>query len=231
MIDTSLNKELVNTMGPLIKGTRSMASNLLYLSNGLVILQPYVQKTKSYMIINPEYVNPRFNNHYFHVPKFSSALSKFKKTKSECSWVSTDGQPWFRILNPDAEEPCDTYIMKSNEEVAYFLNDEFQRIPGWASERMNMLQDESDALYTPTDPDLPKDMRERRLCELDVDGYLVLISRPFMGDLKNTEAILYRVLDIESSPHGRIFLKFKQKEPIGNIYSFAAFMKVKKEEE
>ena len=93
-----------------------------------------------------------------------------------------------------------------------------------------MLADEPDAMYTPTWPTMPAEMRDRKLCELDVDGYRVLMSRPFMGDLKNTQSISYRVLAIEDDYHGRIFLKFKQVESIGNIYHFAAFMKVRKDD-
>lgn len=231
MVDQSLNKEFSNKIGPLIKGTRAIASNLMYLSNGLTIIQPMVQKSKSYAIIKPEYQSDLFNRHYFNVPRTSLMLSKFKKTKSECSWINFDEQSFFRILNPDSNEPLDTYVMKSDQEVEYFLDDEFKKVPGWNELGVSMLIDEPDSEFMPTDPNIPEDLRDRKLCELDADGYRILVSRPFMGDFKNTEYLGFRILKIEDHPHGRIFIKFKQKEPIGNIYSFAAFMKVKKEEE
>ena len=49
------------------------------------------------------------------------------------------------------------------------------------------------------------------------------ISAMILGDLKKTEFVGYRLIN-EDTKNGKITLQFKQQEPTGNIYTYAAFM-------
>ena len=64
-------------------------------------------------------------------------------------------------------------------------------------------------------------MTNKKLCELNINDHSILISRPFLGDLKKTISVGYKVLYEDDV---KMILKFKQSEEIGNIYTIAAFL-------
>ena len=206
---------------PICKLLKSHATNIMLLPNNIVLMQPVMTGIRNYMIVNNKVDYSNFIYTYFSIPDISKINTKFKKTKSEIDWSVDNGTNYLIIKNEDME-PYKSPVINNPAAVADILNATYQNLPDWkSSELENILCDEDNSLYNILPDSFIEDMTNKKLCELNINGHSILISRPFLGDLKKTNSVGYRVLYEDDI---KIILKFKQAEEIGNIYTVAAFL-------
>lgn len=206
---------------PICKLLKSHATNIMLLPNNIILMQPSMNGIRNYMIANNSIDYSNFIYTYFSIPDISKVNTKFKKTKSEIEWSVDDGTNYLVIKNENME-PYKSPIINNPAAVADILNATYQNLPNWKSEELtDILCDEDNSLYNMLPESFIEDMNGKKLCELNINGHSILLSRPFLGDLKKTLSVGYRVLYEDDV---KMILKFKQSEEIGNIYTIAAFL-------
>ena len=222
-IDKVINNEYASSALKLCKFLKAHATNILLLPDGKILLQPVINGIRNYMIVNPKIDYSNFIYTYFSLSEISKYHSSFRKTKSKIYWETEKGITYLIIENED-EEPYKSPIMSNPEALSSLLNATYKTIPDWnGSQSFNeILSDEPSSQYTDLGREFLDDMVNKKLCELKVHGQSILVSRPFLGDLKKTEWVGYRLVEEDDT---RIVLKFKQVEELGNIYTYAAFLK------
>lgn len=202
---------------------KSHATNALLLPGDLVILEPIIPTVRSYFI--PYKPIPKeFVYLYLNLSTISKVNSKFKKTMSILEWIAKDDTSYMQIRNPE-QDPYDIYIIDHKETIKDMISELYSRVPPFDTPMIEKLVDEPDELYTRCDG-LAGELADKKLCTVIANNYPMIISKPFLGDTKKTNAIMYRVIQEDFGPTGKIYVKFKQKEAIGNIYTYAAFMKL-----
>lgn len=225
-VDKEVNKEYQEVIDA-CKVLKSHATNALLLDDGLIALQPIVEGICNYMILHNPNPYPRFRRLYINLAQISPINSKFKKTLSYIQWKAKDGLPYIEITNPNTD-PYIAYILNAQVMTESVLNDAYSKIPGWNEVRQRVLIDEPDDLYTRCEG-LAADLASKKMCRVVANGNQLMFSKPFLGDTKNTDIIMYRIVQEDPGQSGKITVKFKQKEKIGNIYTYASFLKIKEE--
>ena len=230
MVDKAINKEYQNVID-ICKLLKPHATTALLVENGLVITQPIIEGIRNYMILDNPAAYPRFNNLYINVSEIASYHTKFKKTMTDIDWESSNGETFMVLTNPDMD-PYRVHILTDTETIEDLINREYQSVPGWKEDPASILTNDPDEMFTKLPDDIPLNLSLKRMCEISVGGhqYRIMISRPFLGDTKNTQWLGYRVIAEDAGEKGRITLKFKQKEKLGNIFTYASFLKIKREE-
>ena len=221
----NLNKLIIanyhSTIIPICKLLKAHASNIMLLPENIILMQPLMTGIRSYMIANSNINYSNFIYTYFSIPEVSKANTKFKKTKSEIEWENNNGTNHLIIKNEDME-PCKSPIINNPASVADILAGTYQNIPNWDGNNVKeLLCDEKDSEYTILSKSFIDDMVNKKLCELIINGHSILVSRPFLGELKKTISVGYKVIYEDDT---KMILKFKQTEELGNIYTFAAFL-------
>ena len=224
MSDT-LNKVIVSnyhsTIIPICKLLKAHASNIMLLPDNLILMQPLMTGIRSYMIAKHKIDYSNFIYTYFSLPEISKVNTKFKKTKSEIEWDTDNGTNYLIIKN-DEMDPCKSPVINNPASVADILAGTYQNIPNYDNLSLKeLLCDENDSEYEFLPESIIDDMISKKLCELIINGHTILLSRPFLGELKKTLSVGYKVVHEDES---KIILKFKQVEELGNIYTFAAFL-------
>ena len=225
MTEKTLNKELVNnyasTIIPLCRLLKFHATNIMLLPNRLILLQPVISGVRNYMIVNPNVDYSRYLYSYMSIAEISKVNTKFRKTKSEIDWGFNNGTNYLIVKNED-EEPCKSPIIHNPDAVRDIINGTYQNLPNWNGDKDHLI-DESSSNYTELPSSFIADMLDKKLCELNINGNTALVSKPFLGDLKKTTYVGYKVIDETESS---IYVKFKQVEDLGSIYTYAAFLKL-----
>lgn len=208
---------------PLCKATKAHATNMLLLENNLVVLESLISGVASYLVANDDIDYNRFLYTFFNIPEISKTNTKFKKTKSVVDWrYSESNMTNFLLVENPNMEPVKSPIIDNLEGRINLIDTIYRRVPNWnVVDYQNILRDESSNEYTKLPRSFIDDMVDKKLCDIKINGYTILLSRPFLGDCKKTEYIGYRVIN---QTNDKIYLKFKQTEPIGNIYTYAAFL-------
>ena len=225
MSDKLLNKSLISNYAssiiPLCRLLKSHATNIMLLPEKLVLLQPSLAGIRNYMIVNSKVDYSNFIYTYFSLSEISKVNTKFRKTKSEIDWELMKGTNYLVVKNDDME-PCKSPIINNPAAIVDTLTGTYQNIPNWDEKQFqNILCDEHSSNYTKLPESFIEDMVNKKLCELSINGHSILLSRPFLGDLKKTTYVGYRII---SEDDNKIVLKFKQCEELGNIYTYAAFL-------
>lgn len=221
----NLNKSIIanyhSTIIPICRLLKSHATNIMLLPNNLILMQSSMYGIRNYMICNHNIDYSNFMYSYFSIPEISKANTKFKKTKSKVEWDIENGTNYLVIKNDDMD-PCRSPIINNPEAVADVINGTYQNLPNWdKSDVIDLLKDEDNSMYTSLPDSFIDDMVNKRLCELIINGHSILLSRPFLGEMKKTLSVRYRVIYEDDI---KMILKFKQSEEIGNIYTIAAFL-------
>ena len=232
MIDEKFNGQFRDNVIPVIKGLKTHATNILLCPNNLVVLQTVIPRSRSYAIFSPDIDYTPFMHTYLDVVKANPIAAKFKKKKSEVVVIYDNDQPYLRIKN-DNDDTYEGYIMKYDLEREDLINSIYHRVPHWEERKEELLIDEPDGAFSPVYDGLPEDIKNKKLCTITVDvqdsscdgKYWILLSKPFFGDTKATEEIRFRIDRVDAENH-KMTLKFKQKEPWGNIYHWASFMMI-----
>lgn len=222
-IDKAINREYQEVIN-VCRMVKSHATNALLLENGLVVLQPIIPEIANYAILNDPMAYPRFCRMYINLGEIAPVNTKFKKTLSSIQWNAQDGIATVTISNQDME-PYSVYLFTEGYMVDSVLDTAYSRVPGWGDIRQGILVDEPDDIYVSAEG-LAADLAAKKMCKLVVNGNQIMISRPFLGDTKSTELVLYRLIHEDPDDNGKIILKFKQKEKYGNIYTYACFLKI-----
>lgn len=220
----NLNKTIIanyhSTIIPICKLLKSHATNIMLLPNNLILMQPSMNGIRNYMVCNHNVDYSNFMYTYFSISEISKVNTKFKKTKSEVEWAVDNGTNYLIIKNEEMN-PYKSPIINNPEAVADIINGTYQNLPDWNESNVNLLKDDSDSEYISLPESFIEDMVNKRLCELVINGHSILLSRPFLGELKKTLSIRYKIVYEDDS---KMILKFKQTEEIGNIYTYAAFL-------
>lgn len=220
MIDKALAKSYSDVIA-LCKLLKPHATNMMLLDDGLVLLQPTIPGIRNYMISNLDF--SVFQNTFFNLATVSSINSKFKKTKSDIDWVEEDSTRYLVISNPEAE-PYKIPIFNNERTISELLNDTYSNIPKWNLKKDLVLVDDIDTEdYFSLGEDFITSMNNKELCEINIFGNPIYLSRPFLGSLKKTRKVGIRVVDESDTS---VTYKFCQQEELGNIYTYAAFMKI-----
>ena len=219
-VDKIVNKEYSHVID-ICRMLKSHGTTAVLLDNGLVVMEPIIENIRNYAILHTGSLFPRFRKLYINLGEISSVNAKFKKTMSGIRWRTSGDLPCMEILNKD-QEPYQIFILQYLEE---FLDRTYEKIPGWSEIRQGVLCDEPDDLYTPCEG-LAYDLSEKKMCRVIANGNQLMFSKPFLGDTKNTQIIGFRVIKEDPGPEGKITVKFKQKEKLGNIYTYASFLKI-----
>ena len=223
--EKDLNKAIISayssTVIPVCKLLKPHATNIMLLPNNLVLMQASINGIRNYMVLNRDIDTSKFIYTYTSLIDISKINSKFRKTKSAITWEVNDGTNYLVVANDDME-PFKTPVINNPATVADLLNATYKNIPNWSSNNIcDILCDEPNLMYTKLPDKFIEDIVAKKLCDLTINGNTILISRPFLGDLKKTSYVGYRVI---SEIDGKIVIKFKQTEDIGNIYTYAAFL-------
>lgn len=226
MSEKSLVKNINNCYGSTVidicKLVKPHASNILLLSNNKVLMQPMIAGIRNYMILNSNVDYSTFIYTYFTISEISKANTKFRKTKSEISWETDKGTEYLVVKNDDME-PVKSLVMTDQSAVNSLFAATYNRIPDIDNPTIdNVIIDEPNSMYIDLGTSFIDDMVNKKLCEIRINNQSILISRPFLGDLKKTQWVGYRVVDEDDF---RLVIKFKQVEKIGSIYTYAAFLK------
>lgn len=210
-----------STIIPICRLLKPHATNIMLLPDNLILMQPVMSGIRSYMIANKNVDYSNFVYTYFSIPEISKVNTKFKKTKSEIRWDISNGTNYLVVKNDDMD-PCKSPIINNPESVADILFGTYQNIPNWDNVSLkDLLCSEDDSEYIELSESFIEDMISKKLCELTVNSHTILLSRPFLGELKKTKSVKYRVI---SEDEMKIVLKFKQTEDLGDIYTYAAFL-------
>ena len=201
------------------------ATTILLLENGIVGMDAVLPGIRNYFIHNEPEVYTNFLHSYINLPGIWPSNQKFRKTYTDLDWIMNDGQMYLRVTNPESA-PYDVPMLNKPNQIDMALDDLYNTLPEWETLRQGNLMNDPDNLYTESDKDLAYDLFMKRMCKICLNGYSFLISKPFLGDTKNTMWIGYRIVGEEPGPDGRVFVKFKQKEKLGNIFTYAAFLKI-----
>ena len=219
MIEKNLGK-VFSKFVKLTKKLKSHATNLCLLDNGLVLLQSIIPGVKAYATVDVD------GDEYWHgmkylyigIVQFNEELANFSKSSSEILWKIKDNMTYLVLSNKD-ESKFEYPILDKEEVRKDLIQSTYGSIPDWDD---SQLEDEVDDIYINLGPDFIKAMVEKNLCEIPVVDTSIFISRPFLGDLKNTSYLGYRIY---KNYDDKIILKFKQKEDLCTIYTYAAFIK------
>lgn len=217
-----VNNDYHKIIIPLCRLLKAHATNALLLPNNVILMQSIIPGIRSYMISNRDIDYSRFLYSYISIPSLSKINTKFKKTKSSIDWKTSNGVNYLVVSNNDDTDPCEVPIINNPNSVANIIDATYNNIPGWKDEYPEVLIDESDSEYIKLPDSFIKDMTDKKLCDLNINDNPILISRPFLGDLKKTKYVGYRILEEDKD---KIVLKFKQVEELGNIYTYSAFLK------
>lgn len=222
-IDRVVNREYQEVIS-ICRFLKPHATNALLLENGLVAMQPIIPEIANYAILREPDCYPRFKRMYINLGEIASINTKFKKTLSSIQWKAKDGIATVEIENVDME-PYNVYVFTERYMVDSVLDSAYGRVPGWNEVRQGILIDEPDDMYVSCEG-LAADLYAKKMCRIVANGNQIMVSKPFLGDTKSTELILYRVIHEDPEENGKIVLKFKQKEKLGNIYTYACFLKI-----
>ena len=221
MDDKILISNYHSTIIPICRLLKSHASNIMLLPNNIILLQPLMNGIRNYMVANNKVNYSNFMYTYFSIPEISKVNTKFKKTKSKIDWEIDNGTNYLVVKNEDMD-PCKSPIINNPSAIIDVFNGTYKNIPDWENYDYDvLLSDESNSMYTTLPESFIEDMISKKLCELNINGHSILLSRPFLGELKKTTYIGYRVIYEDDM---KIVIKFKQTEELGNIYTYAAFL-------
>ena len=228
MSEKSLSKNIVSnyhsTIIPVCKLLKSHATNIMLLPDNKILMQPVINGIRNYMILNSKYDYSNFIYSFFSLPEISKINTKFRKTKSEVEWEVDNGTNYLIVKNPSEEMSCKVPIINNPDAIKDIINASYINIPNWNYADINdIICEESSSDYIKLPDSIIENMLEKKLCEITVDDRSILLSRPFLGDLKKTSYVGYRIISKEDD---KLILKFKQSEEIGNIYTYAAFLTV-----
>ena len=188
-------------------------------------MQPILSGIRSYMIANQNIDYSAFVYTYLTLPEIAKANTKFRKTKSEIYWETDKGVQYLVVNNSDSE-PVKSPVFTKPDTLDDLIGTSYKNIPNWDCDINTLvndrLVDEPDSFYIELGQSFIDDMTNKKLCEIKIKDTAILVSRPFMGDMKKTTFAGYRVVDEDES---RFVVKFKQSEKLGNIYTYAAFLK------
>lgn len=222
-IDKLVNKEYQDVIS-VCRLLKSHATNALLLDNGVVAMQAAIPEIANYMVLHDPSMYPRFRRMYINLGEIAPINTKFKKTLSYIQWKAKDGIATVEICNQDME-PYSVYIFTHGYMVDSVLDSAYSKVPDWSTIRQGVLVDEPDDMYIKCEG-LAADLYAKKMCEVIANGNRLMFSKPFLGDTKNTECIYYRVVHEDPEENGKIVVKFKQKEKLGNIYTYAGFLKI-----
>lgn len=230
MTEKDLTKTILSNYSasviPICRLLKAHATNIMLLSENCILMQPIISGIRNYMIVNPKIDYSTFMNAFISIPEISKVNTGFRKTKSEISWLSENGTNYLTIKN-DGMDLYKTPIINHPESVEDILTGTYQNIPNWSpisyGNHSQVLFDESPSVYTMLPLSFIDDMVDKKLCQLTIDDRVILISRPFLGDLKKTKSVGYRIIEKDEN---KMVLKFRQEEELGNIYTYAAFLNV-----
>lgn len=225
-IDRQVNREYQDVIA-VCRLLKSHATNALLLDTGVVAMQPIIPEIANYMVLHDMNPYPRFRKMYINLGEIAPFNTKFKKTLSSIQWKAKDGIATVEISNPDME-PYNVYVLTEQYMVDSVLDSAYSRVPDWNTIRQGVLVDEPDDFYVKCEG-LAYDLYSKKMCKIIAHGNQIMFSRPFLGDTKNTECIYYRIVREDPEPTGKIVVKFKQKEKLGNIYTYACFLKIPEE--
>ena len=218
----NINNCYGSTIIDICKLMKPHATNILLLPNNKLLMQPIIPGIRSYMILNSEIDYSPFMFTYFTLSEISKANTKFRKTKSEISWETEKGTEYLVVSNADMD-PVKSLVMTDQSAVHSLFAATYSRIPNVDNPTIeNVIDDDPNSMYIDLGSAFIDDMVNKKLCEIRINNQSILISRPFLGDLKKTQWVGYRVVDEDDF---RLVVKFKQVEKIGSIYTYAAFLK------
>ena len=227
------NKEKIvdyyNNIIPLCKLLKSHATNIMLLKNNLVLIHPLMKGVRSYMIINDNKINyDYYTNSLIGLVDITSVNTKFRKTKSGVyGSVGSEPDTYSIIVAASEDNFIEIPVYTNDATINSVINATYISLPHWNfSDKDEILSDDISG-FTRIPTSVIYDMNEKRLCEVVIDDYIVLLSKPFLGNLKDTTALYYKIVD---ETDDKICVKFRQEEELGNIYTYAAFIKVRKEE-
>ncbi len=218
-IDKIIIKEYYDNIIPLCRLLKNHATNILLLPDNKILMQPILKGIKNYMILNKDMNISKFIYSYLSILDISKVNTKFKKTKSSIDWTVIDGVNYINIINSDSE-PYNIPIINNPETVSDIIKKTYNGLS--TNFNIDNIVDEDDELYIKISDDIITAMNDKKLCDLNINDNPILISRPFLGSLKKTVFLGYRVLD---ETKDKITVKFKQREDLGNIYTYSAFLK------
>ena len=226
MNEKTLTKNINNIYGSTVidicKLLKPHATNILLLSDNKILMQPTIAGIRNYMILNSAIDYSIFIYTYFTLTEISKANTKFRKTKSQISWETEKGVEYLIVKNDDMD-PVKSLVMSDRSAIDSLFAATYTNLPNIDTPSIdNILIDEPNSSYVDLGQSFINDMVNKKLCEIHIGEQSILISRPFLGDLKKTQWVGYRVVDEDDS---RMVLKFKQEEKLGNIYTYAAFLK------
>ena len=230
MID-KMQKELIksyhSTIIPLCRLLKAHSTNAFLLPKGLIALYPPVGMSgvRNYMVLNKEYLYDysKFVYTFFSIPSISKINTKFKKTKSTIDWeTSKEGQSFLVVAN-DEENLWKSPILANDDTVKEVLESLYGDSPLFD---IHNTEDFDEFEEIPNCEEFISDMLDKKLCQITVRNNPILLARPFLGDLKKTKEVRYKVV---KETDETITLKFAQVEEMGTIYTYASFLKLGEE--
>lgn len=203
----------------------------------IIIFQEYVYMdsvmswVKAFCIPDPKYIYPRFIglgfNTYDNTPH-----KNFKLTKSKLDTTEKENQRYLTIENEGDEEIHQIPYITNINTRKMLENENYNSIfrAENCSSMMELLQKLAiEKEYHELPEAILDEIKNKKLCEIALSSdennqYIILISKPLFGDLKNTEKILYKIIK-EPSDDSKIFIvRFKQIDAVGTIYTYGAFL-------
>lgn len=230
-MNDKMEKELIksyhSTIIPVCRLLKAHSTNAFLLPNGLIALYPPVGMSgvRNYMVLNKEYLEDysKFVYTFFSIPSISKINTKFKKTKSTIDWeTSKEGQSFLVVAN-DEENLWKSPIIANEDTIKEVLESLYGDSPLFDihnTEEFNEFDEIRNC------DEFISDMLDKKLCQINVRDNPILLARPFLGDLKKTKEVRYKVV---KETEETITLKFAQVEEMGIIYTYASFLKIGEE--
>jgi hypothetical protein len=221
-----VNKEYSKVID-ICKVLKTHATNIIVMdSSEVVIMQATIPGIYNYCILKDDYIPKRLGSLYINISEITPINAKFRKTTTELAIASKDGMHYLVVSNKEAEP---YYILIPESETIGNLSDAtYSTLLEKDRDSVKLFDDVPDEEFIEISENLLYRMADNELCTIMFDQCPIYLAKPFLGNTKKTEKLMCRIIDnIDTEEGGIITLQFKQKEEIGDIYTYAAFLKVK----
>lgn len=239
MIDKTVNKQYTN-MIELCKKLKPHATNLMVQKN-YVLMMPIVTWVRNFCVLTDDTIDVESCRRYHHLlydlSQSSEIHKHFKVTKTDLDWIKENDDVYLQLTfnSDELEDNVRKIPLMTNENaISELEHSTYGKILSYENcktmeELINKLNHESDSNYHDFPEHDIERIKKKLICVEDVIadsgiGYRIIVSRPFLGELKNTEWVKYKVIQEPTTTNQMFIVRFIQKEPFGYIYTYAAFL-------
>ena len=230
-IDKDMNKAYSKVID-LCKKLKPHATNIALFEN-YIYMDSAIDGVIAFCVPNVDY--SRFVNLYYDMSQISDFHREFKVTKSCLEYEKDENGQYFLVINNEKDdEPHRVLLLNNNDTIHQMEIDRYQVI--LKLEGVSTIEELMKKLQYPSEKvqyidEIIERMVNKQLCEIhltDEDGvdYPILISKPFLGDLKKTKHVTIELIQKSTEENPYFIVRFRQAEEWGDVYTYAGFLKI-----